>query len=345
MLNFITRRVSRYVFVALFSMMLVACQQPATYAPVKTVNQAILTDEEAELRKEREQRKLNRNKTKNSTKKAINTAPERIVTDNSYQQNTDQPSILSNPISKNPTKQGIPPKPISPHLVKQQSNKPNKAFHVNPQPKPTELDSLRKSGKPTHQEPKFNNDTVLSKLTKQLPRSSQDDASDIKEAEKNEKLQKNQLNIDSTQPKNQKNTKNSQEKTLSISNNNKKVLKLNFEWPFRGKVIKNFAQSDNKGIDIAGKNGQNVHATEAGKTVYCGHGLLGYGNLIIIKHDRTYLSAYANNSKMHVKESQMVEKGQTIAQIGTGNPHKPVVLHFQIRKNGKSINPIALLPK
>ncbi len=334
MLSFITRRVSQYVFVVLISMILTACQQPATYAPVKTVNQAVLTDDEAELRKEREHRKQVRNKTKSITKKPMVTPSERVDSGN-HQQNTDNLSAI----------QSIPSEPISPNLTKQQSNKPNKAFHVNPQPKPTEFNSLRKSGKQTHQETKFNTDPVLSKLTKQLPRSTRDDTSDILKAENNKKSQKNQLNIDSAQPKNEKNTKNSQEKTLSISNNNKKVLKLNFEWPFRGKVIKNFTESDNKGIDIAGKIGQNVHATESGKTVYCGHGLLGYGNLIIVKHDQTYLSAYAHNSKLHVKEGQMVEKGQTIAEIGTGNSHKPVILHFQIRKNGKSINPLALLPK
>ncbi len=138
--------------------------------------------------------------------------------------------------------------------------------------------------------------------------------------------------------------KNNDEKKSIISINNKKVLKLNFVWPIRGKVVKNFAQSDNKGIDIAGKTSQQVLAAEAGKAVYCGSGLTGYGNLIIIKHNQTYLTAYAHNKRLSVKEGQSVDKGQPIGEVGlTG--FKKQILHFEIRKNGKSINPLTLLPK
>jgi murein DD-endopeptidase MepM/ murein hydrolase activator NlpD len=147
------------------------------------------------------------------------------------------------------------------------------------------------------------------------------------------------------QPENNSLTsKNNKEKTSIISIDNKKVLKLNFQWPIRGKISRNFAQTDNKGIDITGKTGQAVHAAEAGKAVYCGRGLAGIGNLVIIKHNETYLSAYAHNSKLYIKEGQQVEKGQTIGQVGSTGLKK-TSLHFEIRKNGKPINPLTLMPK
>lgn len=133
------------------------------------------------------------------------------------------------------------------------------------------------------------------------------------------------------------------QKKSNISIDNEIVLKLNFQWPIKGKIVKNFPQSDNKGIDIAGKFGQPVSATEAGKVVYSGQGLLGYGNLLIIKHNDLYLSAYANNSQLLVAEGQSVKKGQHIALVGQIGP-KQATLHFEIRKNGKPVNPLSLLP-
>jgi lipoprotein NlpD len=124
----------------------------------------------------------------------------------------------------------------------------------------------------------------------------------------------------------------------------KKMLKLNFGWPIKGRVIKRFSPFHNKGIDIAGKKGQSVHATEAGQVVYGGQGLIGFGKLLIIKHNDVYLSAYANNSGLLVKEGQHVEKGQVIAEVG-GVGIKRTSLHFEIRKNGKPVNPLKLLPK
>ncbi len=139
-------------------------------------------------------------------------------------------------------------------------------------------------------------------------------------------------------------SKNNKEKTSIISIDNKKVLKLNFQLPIKGRISRNFSQTDNKGIDITGKAGQAVKAAEAGKAVYCGQGLAGFGNLVIIKHNETYLSAYANNSKLYVKEGQRVEKGQTIGQVGSTGLKK-AALHFEIRKNGIPINPLTLMPK
>jgi lipoprotein NlpD len=132
-------------------------------------------------------------------------------------------------------------------------------------------------------------------------------------------------------------------KKATISIDNKKMLKLAFEWPLKGAVVKNFRQSKNKGIDIAGKIGQAVCATEAGKVIYGGPWLVGFGNLLIIKHTPSYLSAYANNSQLLVKEGQKVNKGQIVAQVGR-TPSRKAALHFEIRKNGKSVNPLRLLP-
>ncbi len=135
-----------------------------------------------------------------------------------------------------------------------------------------------------------------------------------------------------------------QEKKSIISTDNKKMLKLNFAWPIKGKISKNFYQSNNKGIDIAGKIGQKVLAAESGKIAYSGQGLIGFGNLIIIQHNNLYLSAYGNNSSLMVKEGEQVEKGQAIAEVGKALSKK-AALHFEIRKNGKPVNPLEFLPK
>ncbi|MGZ8157790.1 MAG: peptidoglycan DD-metalloendopeptidase family protein [Methylobacter sp.] len=136
----------------------------------------------------------------------------------------------------------------------------------------------------------------------------------------------------------------SPQKKSIISIDNENMLKLNFRWPIKGKVLKNFSQADNKGIDIAGEMGQDVSAAEAGKVVYSGQGLIGYGNLLIIKHNDLYLSAYANNSRLLVAEGRRVEKGEVIAKVGQAGSNK-TSLHFEIRKNGKPVNPLNLLPE
>lgn len=135
----------------------------------------------------------------------------------------------------------------------------------------------------------------------------------------------------------------SQKKPI-VSSVNKKVLKLYWHWPLKGRILKNFSQTGKKGIDIYGKPGQTVRASAAGKVVYSGDGLIGYGNLLIIKHNYLYLSAYANNRRLLVKEGELVNKGQSIAEVGMGNG-KQASLHFEIRKNGKPVNPVWYLPK
>ncbi|PHM35715.1 lipoprotein NlpD [Xenorhabdus innexi] len=120
----------------------------------------------------------------------------------------------------------------------------------------------------------------------------------------------------------------------------------NWRWPAEGKILEGFSDSQggNKGIDIAGNRGQPVFATASGKVVYAGNALRGYGNLIIIKHDDDYLSAYAHNDTMLVREQQDVQAGQKIATMGSTGTSS-VRLHFEIRYKGKSVNPLRYLPQ
>jgi len=119
---------------------------------------------------------------------------------------------------------------------------------------------------------------------------------------------------------------------------------IDWSWPASGKVLAGFNDTANaKGVDIAGTTGQPVHAAAPGKVVYSGAGLRGYGKLVIIKHNKTYLSAYAHNSQILVKEGQDVVKGQKIAEMGSTDTDR-VKLHFEIRKLGKPVDPIKYLP-
>ncbi|GAW85590.1 lipoprotein NlpD [Bathymodiolus platifrons methanotrophic gill symbiont] len=147
-----------------------------------------------------------------------------------------------------------------------------------------------------------------------------------------------------TKPRKTQKKKKSNKKRSSISINNKKVLRLYWQWPVRGKLLRSFYQTGNKGIDISGRVGRKVRAAATGIVVYSGSGLVGYGKLLIIKHNYLYLSAYAHNRRLLVKEGQKVKKGQVVAEVGIGVNAKPA-LHFEIRKNGKSVNPINYLPK
>jgi lipoprotein NlpD len=113
-----------------------------------------------------------------------------------------------------------------------------------------------------------------------------------------------------------------------------------------GKVIRGYSSSAprKKGIGIAGKRGEIIRAAGAGKVVYSGDGLLGYGNLIIVKHNETYLSAYAHSLSVLVKEGQVIKRGQKVATMGLNENGTPM-LHFEIRRNGKPVNPISYLPR
>ena len=116
---------------------------------------------------------------------------------------------------------------------------------------------------------------------------------------------------------------------------------IRLSWPAKGKVTDEFSDK-NKGIDIAGKVGESIQAASDGNVVYAGNSLRGYGNLIIIKHDNTYLTAYAHNSKLLVKEGDNVRKGQKIAEMGDTDTNSPK-LHFELRVNGKPVNPTPYL--
>ena len=120
--------------------------------------------------------------------------------------------------------------------------------------------------------------------------------------------------------------------------------KIEWLWPATGKLVTGFSDSANlKGIDIAGKAGQPVIASAAGKVVYAGAGLRGYGKLVIVKHNNTFLSAYAHNSDILVKEGQQVARGQKIAEMGNTDSDQ-VKLHFEIRRLGKPVDPLKYLP-
>jgi lipoprotein NlpD len=118
---------------------------------------------------------------------------------------------------------------------------------------------------------------------------------------------------------------------------------LLWAWPASGAVVAPFDDNRSKGLAITGKAGDPVQAAADGRVVYAGSGLRGYGNLIIVKHNATYLSAYAHNQTLLVKEDQAVRRGQKIAEMGASDADR-VQLHFEIRKLGKPVDPARLLP-
>jgi lipoprotein NlpD len=118
---------------------------------------------------------------------------------------------------------------------------------------------------------------------------------------------------------------------------------VSWSWPAQGALISGFDETRNKGIEIAGKAGDAVMAASDGRVVYAGSGLRGYGNLVIIKHNDTFLTAYAHNQTLLVKEDQPVRRGQKIAEMGQTDAER-VQLHFEIRRRGKPIDPTKLLP-
>ena len=119
-----------------------------------------------------------------------------------------------------------------------------------------------------------------------------------------------------------------------------------WKWPTNGRLIGYFSAKKpvSKGIDIAGSLGESVLAAAAGSVVYAGTGLRGYGNLVIIRHNEKFLSAYAHASRIVVRENESVKAGQKIAEIGSTGTDK-VKLHFEIRENGKPVDPLKFLPK
>jgi lipoprotein NlpD len=120
--------------------------------------------------------------------------------------------------------------------------------------------------------------------------------------------------------------------------------KVDWSWPVSGRIVAKFVDPANKGVDISAKLGDPVLASAPGRVVYSGSGLRGYGKLIIIKHNATYLSAYAHNNQILVKEGQSVAKGQKIGEVGATDADAPK-LHFEIRRLGKPVDPLKFLPE
>lgn len=146
-------------------------------------------------------------------------------------------------------------------------------------------------------------------------------------------------------------TKNS---TAKVNSSSKPVSTVNvpdknvssWHWPVIGSVTKGFSNAgvSSKGIDIRGKDAEHVKAAADGIVVYAGNGLIGYGNLVIVKHNDVYLSAYAYNERILVKEKQSVRAGDSLAIIGGKGKERPL-LHFEVRRDGQPIDPLKVLPK
>ena len=117
-----------------------------------------------------------------------------------------------------------------------------------------------------------------------------------------------------------------------------------WSWPSAGRVVRTYSSNRHKGIDIAGKRGDPVKAVAAGKVVYAGTGVTGYGSLLIIKHNDTYLSAYGHNEQLLVSENMNIRAGQQIATMGSSGTDT-VKLHFELRRRGQPIDPLTLLPR
>ncbi len=119
---------------------------------------------------------------------------------------------------------------------------------------------------------------------------------------------------------------------------------VNWMWPSSGAIAGNFEEGRSKGLAILGKAGDPVYAAADGRVVYAGSGLRGYGNLVIVKHNTTYLTAYAHNQTLLVKEDQAVRRGQKIAEMGASDAER-VQLHFEVRRQGKPIDPLRVMPQ
>ncbi len=139
-------------------------------------------------------------------------------------------------------------------------------------------------------------------------------------------------------------TKPSSKSQVRSDNVNMSQPMSRWRWPSKGKVVRTYSSNRHKGIDIAGKRGDPVRAVAAGKVVYAGTGVTGYGSLLIIKHNDTYLSAYGHNEQLLVSENMNIRAGQQIATMGSSGTDT-VKLHFELRRRGQPIDPLTLLPR
>lgn len=322
--------------------LLTACAQEPNYAPVQTVNQEFEPNNGYYLRNKPPINPGNQPDTiQQSTKNLPKQQEGNPVQQNLNANGKPDPSLIQNTPSKiRSNGQATKKETVKVPGTSEQTIVNQNPRTQSPSPDKTVKTSKNKSANTPVDKAKPSKSQKLAMLDQKLADHSSNKPilSNIKDSNAQKNQHSDTKSLDNIQVTGKNNKK------LSISIDNKKVLKLNFQWPLQGRLSRNFSQTDNKGILIKGKSGQEVHAAEAGKAVYCGHGLAGFGNLVIIKHNETYLSAYANNSKLTVKEGERVEKGQTIGQVGLTGLKKSS-LHFEIRKNGKPINPLAVLPK
>jgi lipoprotein NlpD len=138
-------------------------------------------------------------------------------------------------------------------------------------------------------------------------------------------------------------TKSSPPRVIKSSNGKAGSAVDTWSWPTRGQVVRRFSGTVHKGIDIDGEAGDRVNATAAGRVVYAGSGIVGYGRLVIVKHNEDYLSAYGHNQRLLVGEGETVAAGQQIAEKGSSGTNT-VKLHFEIRRQGTPVDPLKLLP-
>ncbi|WP_246029002.1 peptidoglycan DD-metalloendopeptidase family protein [Parashewanella tropica] len=159
-------------------------------------------------------------------------------------------------------------------------------------------------------------------------------------------LDKNNQAAYSVKVEQQKSNKPSTQNSVASQKINSQKKVERWVWPYRGKIIARFSSKaqGNKGVKFSGSRGDPIKAAADGKVVYAGNALRGYGNLVIINHNNNYLSAYAHADKILVKEKQQVKAGQTVATMGSTGTNR-VMLHFEIRYHGKSVNPLQYLPK
>lgn len=197
---------------------------------------------------------------------------------------------------------------------------------------------------PKHSQPLFDVDSLIASLNREVLKNKiqlKAKPSSISKPAKQLQL----VNVEKTQ------RDNSQPQFISKPVTKKTPVKnsvsqqgMRWIWPTNGKILEGFSMSSNKGLDIAAPKGQTVRATAPGKVVYKGDGLRGYGNLVIIKHNDNYLSAYAHNHQIYVSENEVVKAGQRIADVGRSGA-KTDKLHFEIRYKGKPVDPLNYLPK
>ena len=157
-------------------------------------------------------------------------------------------------------------------------------------------------------------------------------------------LEKSRLNQESETEKGFKVDKLENDDEEVVSQDQEKLaLSLSWVWPANGQIIEKFSESNSKGITIAGISGESIFAVSDGKVVYSGNGLRGYGNLVILKHNDDFITAYAHNQSIFVKEGESVSKGQKIAEMGMSETDSPKLL-FEVRKAGKPLDPLRFLP-